>query len=152
MQTLQVDKAAALKAFNKADDNGKALLKSLFGDQVSLQKITDRVTSYEDACSILDIDPEASIPQGFDQHVIAYCKLVVIAKALNEGWTPDWNDEDEYKYYPWFYLDKPGFRFYGTRYDCTDSDVGSRLCFKTRELANYAAQQFHDLYKDLFTL
>jgi hypothetical protein len=152
MQTLQVDKAAALKAFNKADDNGKALLKSLFGEQVSLQKITDRITSYEEACSILDINPEASIPLGFDQHVIAYCKLVVIAKALNEDWTPDWNNEDEYKYYPWFYLDKPGFRFHDSNYYFTFSYVGSRLCFKTRELANYAAQQFHDLYKDLFTL
>jgi hypothetical protein len=36
------------------------------------------------------------------------------------------------------------------RYD--DSGVGSRLCFRSKEIAKYAANQFLDLYKEFFTL
>ena len=32
----------------------------------------------------------------------AYIQLKMIVSALNEGWIPDWNNDDEWKYYPWF--------------------------------------------------
>ena len=72
----------------------------------------------------------------------------ILCKSLNEGWQPDWDDSSEYKYYPWFYMGGSlGFRYYG----CADwdsfSDVGSRLCLKSSELAEYAGKQFTDLYQ-----
>lgn len=154
MQTLQIDKDSAIQAYQKADSNGKELLKSLFGDQILSQKITDRIKTYKDACEVLGIDPHESLPFNFSDHVIAYCKLVIIIKALNEGWTPNWKDESEYKHYPWFYMDKgaSGFCLYGVFYLCTYSSVGSRLCFKNSELAEYAVKQFLDLYKTYMTL
>lgn len=157
MQTLQISKDNALKAYSKADDNGKKLLEELFGDTLVL-KITDRVKTFENACEVLGIKPDDVTPKGGlaedMQSTIAYCKLSVIVRALNEGWQPNWKDEDEYKWYPWFYMDDPdiGFVLYRVIYDAAISSVGSRLCFKNRELAEYAANQFLPEYKAFFTL
>ena len=122
--------------------------------------ITDKVKSFEDACAVLGIAPESVIPYANpkDQEEVAtnaYRKLATIAKALNEGWQPNWNDHNEWKYQPWFEVEaseeKPaGSGFSVTGYDiwCTDTIVCSRLCFKSAELALYAGKQFADIYKD----
>ena len=39
---------------------------------------------------------------GFRPDEIARRKLETITEALNEGWRPDWNNTNEYKYFPWF--------------------------------------------------
>lgn len=71
----------------------------------------------------------------------------LLCRALNEGWEPDWNDNNQYKHFPWFHMaGSSGFRFCGYDTWATDSRVGSRLCFKSRELAEYAGKQFADLY------
>ena len=106
---------------------------------------------------------------------IAYLKLRIIVAALNEGWEPKFA-EDEYRYFPWFYFytkeeyDKlddeekgrcvlrsgssansyNGFVYCGADYDASFSNisVGSRLAFRTRELAAYAGRQFTEEWAD----
>jgi len=83
-----------------------------------------------------------------DHHAIAYQKIVCIAIALNEGWEPDWSNSNELKYYPWFEMrGSSGFRFGGDVGWYSGSDVGSRLCFKSRELAVHAGERFTEIYK-----
>jgi hypothetical protein len=116
-----------------------------------------KIKTFEDACKALKIDPTkvpdfSNAPLALQAALIAHYKLVIIAQALNKGWTPDWNNYNEYKYYPWFWMEKTqgnleGFACSGVGYDCAYSSVGSRLCFKTREIAEYAGKQFIDLYK-----
>jgi hypothetical protein len=73
---------------------------------------------------------------------------------MNEGWVPDWNNSSEWKYYPWFYLNSPGFRFYGSYYSFANANAGSgsRLCFRTRESSDHAGKKFLSLWRDLMTL
>lgn len=83
----------------------------------------------------------------------AYMLLKLLCKSLNEGWTPDWNNSNEGKYYPYFYMGgSSGFRFNVCAYWYSYSFVGSRLCFKSRELAEYAGKQFTDIYKQFMTI
>lgn len=112
---------------------------------------------------------------GLEADVIAYLKLRIIAAALNEGWKPQFTT-DEYRYFPWFYLytqseidemseeekSRVVYRSYsvahangGVAYACTVYDssnagtvIGSRLAFKTRELAEYAGRQFIEIWAD----
>ena len=112
---------------------------------------------------------------GLEADVIAYLKLRIIAAALNEGWKPQFTT-DEYRYFPWFYLytqseidemseeekSRVVYRSYnnayangGVAYAFTVSDsshtftvIGSRLAFKTRELAEYAGRQFVEIWAD----
>lgn len=112
---------------------------------------------------------------GLEADVIAYLKLRIIAAALNEGWKPQFTT-DEYRYFPWFCLytqseidemneeDKSrvvyrsgssanangGVASASTSYgsSSTSTSIGSRLAFKTRELAEYAGRQFVEIWAD----
>lgn len=112
---------------------------------------------------------------NFEPDEIAYIKLKAIAKVLNEGWEPKFV-KGEWRYFPWFYLytqdeiDKmtPEKRScvvlrsnsYANAYggvacanaSCDSSyanaDYGSRLAFKSEELAVYAGKQFTDIWAD----
>lgn len=122
-------------------------------------KITDKINSYEDVCVIDGVDPVKSLPfpetkNAEENAVNNVAKCFRIARVLNEGWQPDWNNDDERKYYPWFdmetYPDQVGsgvgfsFVVYGCVGSC--SAVGARLVFKTSELANFAGTKFLDVY------
>jgi hypothetical protein len=119
-------------------------------------KITDRVKTFEDACDVVGTLPDNVKTllsyNGIDGEMrasVAHMKLQIIAKALNEGWVPNWNKSSEYKYHPWFdFSSSSGFSFSVYDCGCSRSPVGSRLCFKSRELAEYAGKQFTELYKD----
>jgi len=156
--TLELTKSAALKAFNEGDDRDKALLERLYGKEVFSQKITDRVKTFEDACEVLGQNPEYALSDidtcsEDNDAIIAFAKLSIIRKALNEGWKPDYTNSSEPKYFPWFkYNAGSGFSLLAVGYDDTNSAVGARLSFKSRELAEYAGKQFADLYNVLFTL
>ena len=115
--------------------------------------ITDRVNSFENACSVLGLDPKDlpvvdHLPEKDRLSIIAYYKLTVIIRALNEGWEPDWANWSQWKYYNWFYVDSAGFACALTYYTASNAYtfIGSRLCFKTRELATFARENFRELY------
>ena len=115
-----------------------------------------KIKTFEDACKALKLDPVKVLPKvsGMPKHhqeaMIAHAQLVIIAEALNGGWKPDWDNHNEWKYYPWFRMSGSGLSFYGYDGSSSDSGVGSRLCFKSRELAEYAGKQFLDIYTEFF--
>jgi hypothetical protein len=120
------------------------------------QPITERVKTFDDACKVLGLEKVNVGVEGLDDDtssIVAYTKIVIISKALNEGWQPDWTDSSQRKYVPWS-EHKSGFRlaFGGYGAWTTITNVGSRLCFKTAELAKYAATQFADIYNDFLTI
>ena len=129
---------------------------------VAPKDITKRVKTYADACAVLGIEPmnEAVLVKlGYTNDEIAYRKLKTIAEALNEGWRPDWANSNEYKYWPWFVYNPAiaGFSCAHTNASAyaaslTSATVGSRLCYKTRELATYAGRQFEGLYNDFLLI
>lgn len=53
--TLEIKRLNAINAFNKADENGKKLLKDLFGSNTFNLNYKD-IKSYEDACAFLGKD------------------------------------------------------------------------------------------------
>lgn len=122
--------------------------------------IKERVKSFEDACKVLNretILPDFSmIPEKDRKPLIAHYKLIVICEALNEGWTPDWNNDKWDKFYPWFYMEGSSssgrFSFDDSGNRHSGSYCGSRLCFKSEDLADYAGTQFEELYKEYFII
>lgn len=120
-----------------------------------LEDVTSRVKSFEDACKELRISSDYPIilTQGTTSDLatkimIGY-KLSIIAAALNQGWQADWSNE-EYKWFPYFVYDKTekGLQFSNSFYYSNCSYVPAHLCFKTKELSNYAGKQFINLYKE----
>ncbi|MBS1775340.1 MAG: hypothetical protein JSS64_03565 [Bacteroidetes bacterium] len=152
MQQLVLDKKTARKLYPSASPEFKTMLEETFSKAFFPQSITDRVKSFEDACEVLGYNPNTVLPHPTltedSEAIIAFAKLSIIRKALNEGWKPDWNNSSQYKYYPWF--DMRGAFSYVSYGWSAGSHVGSRLCFKSRDIAEYAAHQFLDLYRDYF--
>lgn len=109
------------------------------------------------------------------EDTIVYSRLCVITAAMNEGWTPRFV-KGEKRYFPYFYLytneeisrmseeeksrvvfrsGGSAFAFGGVSfafalYDSANvrAYIGSRLAFKTEELAEYAGKQFTKLYAE----
>ena len=117
-----------------------------------------QIKSFEDACNKLGIDPNhlpdvSLLPDDTKKAIIAHYKLIIIYKAINNGWVPNWKNSNQYKYYPWFYMLASGFGFSDSHYSFTSSTayVGSRLCGSSSEQALYIAKQFEAEYIDFFT-
>ena len=119
----------------------------------------DVVKTYEDACQVIGVEPmdeKAMAAAGFRPDEIARRKLETIAAALNDGWKPDWNNKDQDKWAPWFWIvpnKEPGAAHAGLSYAHTSNapsypsaSFGSRFCFSTQRAAAYAGNQFKDLY------
>lgn len=116
-----------------------------------------KITSYEDACKVLNIQPINeevfnAFPKEDQRSMLAYHKLTVITRALNNGWKPNWDDQNEWKYYPLFRYVNAGLSCASTPNAASNTfaAVGSRLCFPTSALAKYAAEHFADLYRDYY--
>lgn len=159
METLEVSKERALKEYSEASKKTKKALSNLFGEKTFLGEVMDRIKTYADACRELGITPlDLSdfdfLPVEDRKHSFASHKLTVIIKALNESWVPDWTDSSQYKYYGWFKSvgSGVGFSFGDSYYVNSDAVVGSRLYFKSSELAKYAGKQFINEYNDYLTL
>ena len=139
------------------DENDDVRIFDLTVVEIEVTEPYDNVRSYEDACRVLGVEPvdeQAMAAAGFRADEIARRKLETITAALNDGWKPDWNDTDQAKYVPWFWI-KPrpgqtnaGLAFAHTNYapSYTSANLGSRLCFKNAAVARYAANQFTELY------
>ena len=110
-----------------------------------------------------------------NKDIIAYMKLRIIVAALNEGWEPQFIP-GEYRWSPYFVLytkdeidemdektrarvvfrsDNFASAFGGVSYANSYCDsasvyasIGSRLAFKTDDLAEYAGKQFIEIYAD----
>lgn len=153
----------------------------VFGEDTFKPKdIMERVKTFEDACHELGIEPDKWLQDkaelGFEPDVIAYMKLRIICKALNEGWEPQFT-EDEWRYYPWFTLwtedelseksdewktdrhlistgeyqtDYAGLVYANSHIAPSHAPalIGSRLCLKSDTLAVYCGKQFINIWAD----
>lgn len=80
-------------------------------DEKDNRPVTERIKTFEDACNELgDEHPLVkeycgviNINLDIKQDLISYLKLRIICTALNEGWEPQFAEE-ELRWYPWFNL------------------------------------------------
>lgn len=187
-KTIQIE-VPADKKVKWQELGGKTVL--VMVDEKDNRPVTERIKTFEDACNELGEDnlmvrvyqtliaragkTEQSLAEWMGKDVVAFLKLRIITEALNEGWHPKFT-EDEYRYYPWFYIYTKeeydnfseeekrrcvgrannyaaasgglvcSYADYASSY--SDTSNGVRLAFSTRELAEYAGKQFIDIWAD----
>ena len=120
--------------------------------------------TFEAACEVVGIDSKnvpnvENLPIGHAKAIVSTYMLFVLSEASwkHKGEKIDWNNYDQRKYYPWFDLEKysgsaSGVSYGGYDYDCSDSNVGSRLVFPDLETAEYVANTHLHLYKDMMVI
>lgn len=144
-----------------------------FDDAVAcLGKNNKYVEAYHRAVGLLDTNAAKEL-LGVD--VVAFLKLRIITAAINEGWEPKFT-ENEWRYYPWFYLfteeeyssfteekkqrcvlracsnaNASGGLVYAYANDTSAYSatyVGARLAFESEEKAKHAGVYFKELWAD----
>ena len=186
-KTIQIEVPADKKA-EWQEVGGKTVL--VMFDEKDNRPVTERIKTFEDACNELGEDHpmvsvydalvtrangEQSLAEWMGKDVVAFLKLRIITEALNEGWHPKFT-EDEYRYYPWFYIytkeeydnfseeekrrcvgragggasASGGLVCSNASYASSYSSAGGgvRLAFSNRDLAEYAGRQFIDIWAD----
>lgn len=157
MNTLKISKKTAKRLYPDTPTWFQEVLNENFGsDLFAPQKYTD-IKTFDDACRTQGTTEQKFNERfknlGLDPDTIYYEMLKIVVAAINQEWTADWNNSNQYKWWPYFKMSS-GFGFSGSGYDCTysRSSVGSRLCFESEEKSNYAAKQFIDIYKGFLTI
>ena len=197
---MEIKKENLLAVLNTAPENVKEILFGLFPEikEEEAQKaakcpVEERIKTFDDACRELgenhpyvqmfkDIFEKSTVAgANINSDVVAFLKLRIICAALNEGWEPQFT-EDEWRWYPWFYLctdkelsekseewktahalkmlrphhpsDYVGLAFAYSIYSPSHSytHVGSRLCLKSEALATYCGTQFIDVWADFILI
>lgn len=108
------------------------------------------IKTFEDACIVVGIDhlKFSETNKNLSPDTYAYEQLKVISKALNGGNHMDYTDTGVTKYYPYFNSvgSSSGFSYCDYSFGFTLSAVGSRLTYRTSDIAKYAGNQFLDIY------
>lgn len=178
-KNIQIQQENVLNAYKNASDEQKELLEHLFGREVFKPvDVKERIKTFADAAKAVGIEDPEEWESGYsdvEPDILAYFKLRIITKALNEGWEPKFIP-GEYRWAPYFLLytkeeiekmnaetrARVVYRSYnyanaygGVSYAYANNDsavvyahVGSRLAFKSEELAEYAGKQFTEIYAD----
>lgn len=193
MDKIEIKKETVFSAYKNANKEEKELLEKMFGsDMLKQLDIQNRIKTFDDALVELheridNGDNHAKMlvdEYDYNNHntvscdLLAYCKLRIIAEALNEGWRPEIT-QGERRWYPYFILcTKEEFdnntynspsrvvgrggsyasAYFGLVYayaayasSHSSTNVGSRLAFKNNDLAEYAGRQFIDVYADYYS-
>ncbi len=158
-ETLKLEKSKAIKLFRNASEELKAILIDTFGKECFSGKITDRIKTFEDALNEADDDTRKQYLKSIDgfntPDEVAYKQMKLITKVLRGDWEPDWDNQKQRKWYPWFVFSAgSGFAFSTSIYYCalTGANVGSRLCFQSEELSNYFGKQFINIIREFLTI
>ena len=149
--------------------------------------VTERIKTFENAYYALDSEHPLrkewdalaeAIRQsvGIGKDIVAFLQLRIIAAALNEGWVPQFTN-DEYRYYPYFVLytqqemddmdeeDKKELWLFGgassngarcglayatsnAAWSASYANYSARLAVKSSELAKYFGKQFIGIWAD----
>jgi hypothetical protein len=119
-----------------------------------------KIKKFESACKAEKIDSKLlpivnHLDEKSAKKSIADYKVDVIIKALNsEGqdkpWIADYTDYSQSKYeIYWQYTAGSGWSFDGVDFWLTGTSCGSSRVFRTREIAEYFAENFLDLMQDI---
>lgn len=184
---MNVTEKQVIALYKDASEDSKKLLEIIFGEEMFKPKdVTDRIKTFEDACDELGKNHKFVLQYRTLKYtdvcdckdISAYLKLRIICAALNEGWEPQFT-ENEDRYYPWFVLytqkeinkmskeersklvlwgvgtNSEAYRGLATvgsysAWSHSPAHFGSRLVLKNKNLAEYCGRHFINLWKDLY--
>jgi hypothetical protein len=158
METLQITKENALKAYNGGCADVKKVLENLFDPKTFRpEKITDRVKGWDEILTISGAGAkDYELRPGESTDELAQRKIKLIATVYNEGTVLDSGNISQYKYYPWFNIvrdsAKPsgfGLSYYGCVRWFSYCDCRRSPLLQKETLAMDAGKKFISIYEDL---
>lgn len=174
---VEVQKSQLYAIYRAGSENVKEMMKDMFPNVIGASAM-ERIKTWQDVCAELGIEQETwnqmvtamktacPMSEGETKCAVAHMKVLMLAKALNDGWELTKEAEDNSEGYGIYWLKRDGVRgevdfqassfcapgFVYAHCSFGDSAWGfvPRLSFKTRELAEYAVLQFPDIWRDYY--
>lgn len=112
-------------------------------------------TTYEEVCKrlkqglVTDEDFNEDLDKNTIKKLIAFAKIKQLEEYFNENWKPNWNDINEYKYYPYFKYNSGGGVGFNCSSYCCNSFFGQPGIYKTIKISDFIGKYFINIYKDL---
>ena len=117
------------------------------------------IKTFEDACTAKGYDTAAirsadlsKFPEHLRETIQAQAEALIVTEAINGDWEPDYNNDDQRKWFPWFDMEvteknPSGFAFWNSHFGRTDAraGLGSRHVFETSDKAKHAGTVFIDM-------
>jgi hypothetical protein len=155
--TFPITESEAKAIYPVASQTLRSALMDTYGADALGLDITERIKSMDDVYKFLGAGtPNESewALSGLSVDEIAYRHMKALTLVLNEGWKPDWYNESEQKWFPYFRVSSSGFAFCDADYGNVYPYAGhaSRICFKTKELAEYAGKLFTSIYESFILI
>lgn len=155
MKTLKISESKALELYKTGSTELKTILEESFGKKFFNQKITDKIHTLEDIYNHLGIDEEDILifknpKNAFEKYINACAIIPKIVEVYNEGEILDWNNQNQYKYLPYFKKTGSGWssHCYSTWFAITGAVSARALHYKSNELATDAGIKFIKVYSD----
>ncbi len=110
--------------------------------------------TFEDLCHACGATEQEFLEKcktaGDEPDVIAYKKIRILSKAINQGWEKNTLDTHQYKWFPWFWVSSSGLVFSDSHCGCDSAvaSVGFPFCFESKEKSDYAGRQFIKLWEE----
>lgn len=153
-ETYQVSQDKARKAYLDASPEVKLMLEQLMGDtikmkpEIDLDSLVDTKACVE-ACGLKYEDHfSAEATKGMTDDEIAYREMKFIAQAYNQGWVPDFTDDNQRKWWPYFkYGSGVSLSLFTVGCDYSGTTVAPRLTFKLEAVCRKAVEKHFSVYK-----
>ncbi len=153
METIEIKKENISLAIKAADCGATMaeILGILFNISLKQGPPLERIFTFEAACLDQGFQPDDSrFTDGTPRQNASNMLEFVIIPSLRAGWLPDWNDTDQEKWYGWYYMNDPGFRFRFAFCDYASSRVGSWRVLPSREHEEHLAKYFLPVLKNFY--
>lgn len=149
-ENLEFDENFLLEMKNACTSDQLPIFSKLFKNYLP-ENLIDKIKTYQDVCDILKEEPKKT----------AYDKIKQIEKLFNQGWIKNWEDKTQYKYYPYYTIDSPGFLVFDSSLGAGGFRAEVAFCFrlgsfsaevafyKNREVSDYVGKTFIDIYQEL---
>ena len=134
----------AAKVLND-EENGKVTVTV----EYTRRPITDSIKTVDEALEATGrmYAIATELQERFSKRTRALWELEAIAEALNEGWKPDFKDDEKKRYIPRFSIEHGKFEFLAVLEVDEEVDNSDAICFESYELAEYAGRQFTSVFE-----
>lgn len=139
----------------EASNEIKTLIEKNFKNSFEKDNINKLETSYSNICKklktkVLTIKDFSFLPKDQREKALNYHRIKNIELYFNDNWKPNYQNSNEYKYFPWFNLNaSDGLVGFGDSYYHVVNSGGVVAVFKSKEISDHVGKTFWNFYQKL---
>lgn len=151
VKQLIISEATAKRLYKNGSSEIKEILEDTFDKSFFNEKLIETVKTIKQVYEKLDrkmptLTDYKFLPESKRERALNSQYIDDISELFNEGWKPDFNNLNQYKYYNWFKKVNNAWCFYYCDCYSCGSDLPFGFYFKDKATGEYCGNTFLDIY------